>query len=102
LLVSWFVVNLITLERSPTVWRDEVMFTEPAVRFLQGHGFTATSWEASPQLPAVFNGPLYSLLLIPWLKLWGIGPVATRSLGLGLGGLACFWLWRLCRRRGLG
>ena len=101
LLVSWFVVNLITLERSPTVWRDEVMFTEPAVRFLQGHGFTATSWEASPQLPAVFNGPLYSLLLIPWLKLWGIGPVATRSLGLGLGGLACFWLWRLCRRRGL-
>ena len=94
-------LNLITLERSPTVWRDEVMFTEPAVRFLQGHGFTATSWEAPSRLPAVLNGPLYSLLLIPWLKLWGIGPVAARSLGLVLGGLATWGLWLLARRERL-
>jgi len=95
LLATWFAVNLATLERSPAVWRDEVMFAEPAVRFLQGHGFTVTSWPAPAGTPAVFNGPLYSLLLVPWLAAWGIGPVAARSLGLVLAAASAVLLWRL-------
>ena len=96
----WLVANLATLERSPTVWCDEVMFAEPAVRCLAGQGFTATSWPAPAGAPAVLNGPLYSLLLVPWLWLWGVGPVAARSFGLLLTGLSALLLWRLACRSG--
>ena len=96
----WLALNLATLERSPTVWCDEVMFAEPAVRCLAGQGFTATSWPAPAGTPALLNGPLYSLLLVPWLWLWGVGPVAARSLGLLLAGLSAVLLWRLARVTG--
>ncbi len=101
ILALWLVVNLATLERSPTVWGDEVMFAEPAVRCLAGQGFTATSWPAPAGAPAVLNGPLYSLLLVPWLWLWGVGPIAARSLGLLLTGLSALLLWRLAYRSGV-
>lgn len=101
LLACWFAVNLATLERSPTVWHDEVMFAEPAVRFLQGHGFTVTSWPAPAGTPGILNGPLHSLLLVPWLAVWGVGPVAARSLGLVLTAVTVVLLWHLAATLGV-
>lgn len=100
LLGVWLAANLATLGRSPTVWHDEVMFAEPAVRFLSGQGFTATSWPAPAGIPAILNGPLYSALLIPWFRLFGVGPVAGRSLGLVLAGLTGVLLWRVAVETG--
>ncbi|NLF17894.1 MAG: hypothetical protein GX595_11650, partial [Lentisphaerae bacterium] len=92
--------NLATLSRSPTVWGDEVMFSEAAVRYWAGHGFTVTSWPAAPGTLGVLNGPLHTLLLVPWMGLWGVSATASRSLGLALVGLSAVVLWGLVRRRG--
>ena len=36
-------VNLVTSDRSPVVWTDEVMFADPAVNATLGRGFTTTA-----------------------------------------------------------
>jgi mannosyltransferase len=73
-----------------SLWRDEV----DAIRFA-----------ARPldQLLAIFvtpgqNGPLYSLLLHPWLDLAGDGEVALRFFSLFFGVLAVPLVYRLGRR----
>ncbi len=105
LLGLWFAVNLATLERAPTVWLDEVLFTDPAIHWVQGRGLTSTAWPQPPGTPALLNGPLYTLLLCGWLKAWtlaGAGPGVSvvRGLNLALAAVAAVWLWCLVRRRG--
>ena len=41
---GFLLVNLVTAERSPVVWQDEVALVDPAVNLSQGNGFTSTAW----------------------------------------------------------
>ena len=67
---AWLVVNLLTASRSPTVWHDEVMFADPALRWVQGKGITSTAWPQAVDTPAVLNGPLHTVILAGWLSVW--------------------------------
>ena len=106
LLGVWFAANLATLERAPTVWCDEVLFTDPALHWIQGKGLTSTAWPQPPERPALLNGPLHTVLLCGWLRAWtlmgvGISPTVVRSFGSVLALVAAVWLWALARGCGL-
>jgi len=87
-------VNLFTASRSPTVWTDEVMFTEPAANVVLGNGLTSTAW---PRLTSektwAGNAPLHTWLLVPWIKVFGLTPTAVRAVGFVYVGLATLLLW---------
>lgn len=92
-------VNLATLTRYPYPWVDEIQFSDPAVNWAMGHGFTSTAW-FQQRGDAFFAGnvPLYSALLGGWLHLTGVSQLTVRSLNLLLmlgvaGGLAAL-AWR--------
>ena len=73
-------VNLVTSDRSPVVWTDEVMFADPAVNATLGRGFTTTAWLQPRATFFAGNAPLHSLVLVPWLEAFGVSPLAVRSL----------------------
>lgn len=81
LLFSTFLVaNLGTSSRSPVVWQDEVMFTDPAANLYLGHGFTTSAWFQGRDTMFAGNSPLYSLCLYPWMRLFGFDVVSVRGL----------------------
>ena len=92
LLIIWLVLNLTTAARSPTVWMDEVMFADPAINAVLGRGFVSTAWPfQNGNATFTSNSPLHSVLLVPWLSVWGISINTVRSInfmyviiGLGL------------------
>ncbi len=86
-------VNLVTGSRSPTVWQDEVQVADAAINSVLGNGFTST---VSPfRDGALFaRTTLYPLALVPWLSVFGIGPLAARSLGILLAACAALLAWR--------
>ncbi len=94
-------LNLCTAERSPTVWTDEVGYTDPAVNFAQGRGFTSAAWFVqSRDKFFAGNSPLHSLCLCPWITCFGISPMAVRSFNYVLMVAACGILWwTLARQR---
>jgi len=94
MLLLFLVANLLTASRSPTVWQDEVMFTDPAVNLATGHGFTSTAWgfQTREQLWAG-NAPLHSLLLAPWIKIFGVSPTSARSINYLYMVTAALLLW---------
>lgn len=81
LFALFLLVNLLTASRSPTVWIDEVMYTDPAANLYFGNGFTSTAWHA--QTSDEFwagNAPLHQIVLYPWISMFGFSPTAVRSL----------------------
>lgn len=78
--ITFLCVNLLTADRAPVPWQDEVMFADPAINYLRGDGFRSTAWLQREEESFAANSPLYSLLLIPWLAVTGISPAGTRSL----------------------
>ena len=81
LLFSTFLVaNLGTSSRSPVIWQDEVMFTDPAANLYFGQGFTSSAWFQSRDTWFAGNSPLYSLCLYPWIRVFGFDVVAVRAL----------------------
>lgn len=98
-------INLITIDRSPAVWQDEVMFADPAINLATGHGFRTSAWMQAEDKTFAGNSPLYPLLLAGWLKAVGlvrpdavISPAAVRSLNYLLMtvtvGVICLAAWR--------
>ena len=81
LLFSTFLaINLGTSSRSPVIWQDEVMFTDPAANLYFGQGFTTSAWFQSRDTWFAGNSPLYSLCLYPWIRVFGFDVVAVRAL----------------------
>jgi hypothetical protein len=90
---GFLLVNLLTAERSPVVWQDEVTLADPAVNLSQGNGFTSTAWWQTGDRFFAGNAPLYSMLLYPWISLFGVHVTAVRSLNyvLILGVISVLW-----------
>lgn len=93
LAAAFLAANLATSERSPVVWKDEVMFTDPAANLYFGRGFTSTAWFQPGDRVFAGNAPLYSLCLYPWIKVFGFGVVAVRSLNYVLILAVVLTLW---------
>lgn len=92
--VTWLFLNLITADRSPTVWMDEVMFVDPAISHHLGQGFTSTAWYGQTREELFAGYPiLYQLLLVVWLKCWDLSITAVRSLGYILALVGAWLMW---------
>jgi len=102
LLAGFLGLNLYTYNDYPNVWCDEVWFSEPAVNLIQHGSFTTTTWQFQPgnTFPTV-NCPLYSMTLVPWLKLTGTSLISVRSLNYSLMAVAGFLVWLISWRFGL-
>jgi hypothetical protein len=109
ILAIFFVVNFVTCDRSPTVWRDEVFFSDPAFHLSSGQGFTSTVSPAEQPYGTfwVMNSPLHPLLLAGWMHVWGFSVLSVRTFDLvvvtlayGVMALAA-WRWGRNMRREL-
>ena len=87
-------VNLCSSTLYPTSWMDEAMFSDPAINFANGRGFVSTAWWQSRHLVWSGNVPLYTTMLVPWIKLFGGGLVPVRAFNAVLISLVIplFWL----------
>jgi len=94
LLVLFLLINLFTGSRTPTVWMDEVMFTDPAVNLYLGKGFVSSAWSVQPMHEFwAGNVPLYPLLLHLWMKIFGFDILTVRSFNYLLMCIASLGIW---------
>jgi len=94
-------VNLSTLERSPTVWIDEVAYIDPGVNLASGKGFTSSAWYSGPKEQLwVGNTPLYPFLVAGWVKVLGLEVIPVRLLNIFIyfSAVLLFW-WGVYRKR---
>ena len=83
-------VNLITASRSPTVWKDEVIYTDPAFHWARGDGLTSTSSPSRQNYGEFWamNAPLHPLLLGCWIRCLGFDVVQVRLFNYMLAAVA--------------
>jgi hypothetical protein len=94
LLACCLAINLSTLERSPTVWIDEVSYIDPGVNLALGKGFTSSAWYSGPKENLwVGNTPLYPLVVAGWVKMFGLDIVPVRLLNFAFYFLAVLVVW---------
>ena len=78
-----------------TPWIDEVMFVDTPMRYVRGAGWTTHSWYSiANQEPFMLYPPLYSMILVPWMKAFGTSVFACRSLNVVI---TLFISWGLIR-----
>lgn len=78
-----------------TPWIDEVMFVDTPMCYVKGMGWTSHSWYSiANQEPFMLYPPLYSITLVPWMKIVGTSILACRSLNVVI---TLFIGWRLIR-----
>jgi hypothetical protein len=101
MLVLFFAVNLATCSWFPESWCDEVMYSDPAIRYVLGKGFTSAAWP-SQQSNEFWAGncPLQQLLLIPWLWTFGVSMTSIRSFCYVAGTIGVAILWQSVRQAG--
>lgn len=81
---------------------DEPAYLDPAVNFSRGQGFSSGCWQF--QGYGEFwagNVPLYQFVLLLWLKCFGFGQVAARSLNIPLVAVGLAFFWAGIRRLGI-
>lgn len=75
-------LSFISLRWYP-VFIDEPGYTDPAASLLLGQGFTSGAWYAQGYESFwAGNVPLHQVLLFFWMKIFGFGQVATRSINI--------------------
>ena len=80
---------------SLTPWIDEVMFIDTPMRYVRGAGWITHSWYSiANQEPFMLYPPLYSMILVPWMKAFGTSVFACRSLNVVI---TLFISWGLIR-----
>jgi hypothetical protein len=97
----FLLVNVFTAERYPYPFFDEVIYTDPAVNYVTGHGFTAAVPGEDSPVFYFYNGPAHSALLIPWLKIFGISMRSVRSINFVYMALTVLLIWSAVKRIGL-
>jgi hypothetical protein len=84
------------------VWIDEVAYAEAAINYVKDGSYTSAAFFTSrADETHVSPTPAHSLLLIGWLKTFGVSQAAVRSLPLVLAVLATIVFWHACLRAGL-
>ncbi len=95
------VVNLVTGARSPIAWQDEVQVVDPVFRWLSGAGLETRSYPWDPDVAGVMAlGRPHTWLLAAWMKVFGTGMLAARSLNHLLITGAAVAMWCGARRLG--
>ncbi len=97
-LLLFLLVNVITADRYPFPFLDEVFYTDPAVNYLTGHGFTTTVLGLDSPIFYFYNGPAHSALLIPWLQVFGISMRSVRSINFAYMAIAVVLIWSAAKR----
>jgi hypothetical protein len=99
LAVPFLAINVVTADRSPTVWIDEVYFTDPGVNLAMGRGFrtTASPYQDSHALYAT-NSPLHPLVVAAWVTFFGFTITSVRSINYVLLVALVVILWDAARR----
>ena len=101
ILACFFAVNVATSAWFPAPWVDEVSYSDPAIRFVLGKGFTSAAWPSQGSWEFwASNCPLHQLLLIPWLRVFGISATAVRTFNFAVGSVGVFLLWAAAKRAG--
>jgi len=81
----FLLLNIVTASRSPTVWMDEVMLTDPAASLYLGHGFhTVASSVMTKEETYVSIAMPYEAALYGWMNIFGLNPTVVRSLNFVL------------------
>jgi hypothetical protein len=81
LLIGVFLLLNLWTSLSFAPWADEVMQVDPGINLHLGKGWVSTAWQHQSQHEFwAANNPLFALLIYGWTSLFGIAPVAVRSL----------------------
>jgi hypothetical protein len=101
ILFLFLLVNVLTADRYPFPFYDEVLYADPAVNYVTGHGFTAAMPGKGSSIFYFYNGPAHSALLIPWLKVFGISMRSVRSINFVYVAITGLLIWSAAKRNGL-
>lgn len=83
-------------------WVDEVMFTDTPIHYVKGMGWTTHAWySVAHQDPFLLYPPLYSMVMVLWMNIFGTTLIACRSLNLVVMLLIGCGLLRICRQMGI-
>jgi hypothetical protein len=97
--ICFIILNLITIEWFPLPWVDEVSLHDNSVNFvLNGEWRTTACYGDKNDNVYSFYPPLYQFILIPWIWLFGVLPLACRSLNLVLVFFICLIVYRFLRK----
>ena len=88
-LLAFFLFNVLTATSYPLPSVDECMAAEPAINFYHGQGLSAHFFE---------NLCTYSLLLVPWVQVFGPSLRSVRSADIFTMTAALFVLWSATKR----
>jgi hypothetical protein len=88
-LLAFLLFNILTATSYPLPSVDECMAAEPAINFFHGQGLSAHFFE---------NLCTYSLLLVPWVQLFGPSLRSIRSADIVSMTAALFVLWSATKR----
>jgi hypothetical protein len=86
---SFLLFNLLTATAYPVPWLDDCEVSEPAVSFFYGHGYI---FRFSEMLG------MYTILLVPWMKVFGASLQSVRSADIVCMTAAFFVLWSAVKR----
>lgn len=98
MLFSFLAINIATADRYPFPFLDEVMYTDPAINYVTGHGFTVGLMDANSPVFYFYNGPAHSALLIPWLKVFGVSMRSVRSINFLYMAIIGLLIWSAVKR----
>ena len=94
LLLLGIILNLTTTRLYPTVWADEILWSEPAINLIRTGDFTTSVWQLQPANTFwAAQSPLYPLLLSVWLRFTGFSLQAIRSFNLLLITIGALLSW---------
>jgi len=86
--------NVWTYNWYPTVWTDEVLWSEPAINLVKTGHFTTSVWQLQPADTFwAAQSPLYCFALSGWLRFAGTSLLAVRSFNFVLVSFAAFLAW---------
>lgn len=101
ILLAFSFINLFTADRYPFPFFDEAFYTDPAINYITGHGFTANVPGENAPVFYFYGGPAHPALLIPWLKIFGISMRSVRSINFVYMVLAALLIRSAVKRIGL-